>query len=73
MNSAIQALFACSVSIGIHMRGAAPETEVIRSIYTEALGRSPTFEQLQELTPRFPGRFAGSEKLNGALTWRKEI
>ncbi len=46
---------------------------MLRSIYTSSLTSSPAYEQLRELTTRFPGRLSGSKNLEGAVQWARDI
>ncbi len=43
----------------------------IRQLYDAALVNSPAFDQLRELTEKFPGRLSGSKNLEGAVQWAK--
>src|SRR4051812_35903599 len=49
--------------------GTAADENMLRSIYTTALTTSPAYENLRELTTKFPGRLSGSKNLEGAVQW----
>jgi carboxypeptidase Q len=49
-----------------------PEAEMIRKFYTEALTRSPAYDQLAHLVAKYPGRLSGSKALEGAVNWGEE-
>jgi carboxypeptidase Q len=51
----------------------AADEKMLRSIYDAALTTSPAYEQLRELTTKFPGRLAGSKHLEGAVQWGESI
>ena len=42
---------------------------MLRRLYDAALTTSPAYEQLRELTTKFPGRLSGSKNLEGAVQW----
>lgn len=46
---------------------------MLRRLYDAALTHSPVYEQLRELTTRFPGRLAGSKNLEGAIPWAQAL
>ncbi len=45
------------------------DEQMLRRIYDAALDGSPAFEQLRELTTRFPGRLSGTPAYDGAAQW----
>jgi hypothetical protein len=51
----------------------AADAQMLRMIYTAALTTSPAYENLRELTTRFPGRLAGSPNLAGAVQWGRSL
>ncbi len=53
---------------------ASPPTDeqMLRRLYDAALDGSPAFEQLRELTTRFPGRLSGTPAYDGAAQWSLE-
>ncbi|MBX3736807.1 MAG: M20/M25/M40 family metallo-hydrolase [Candidatus Didemnitutus sp.] len=50
-----------------------PDAQMLRRIYDAALVDSPAYENLRELTTRFPGRLAGSPAYHGAEQWGEEV
>lgn len=46
-----------------------PDAQMLRRIYDAALDGSPAYENLRELTTRFPGRLAGTPAHHGAEQW----
>lgn len=50
-----------------------PDAAVIRRLFDAALDGSPAFDQLRELTERFPGRLSGSPAYDGAAVWAREL
>jgi len=50
-----------------------PDAAMLRRIYDAALVNSPIFDELRELTTRFPGRLAGTAKLVDAGVWARKI
>lgn len=50
-----------------------PDEQMLRAIYTAALTTSPAYEQLRELTTKFPGRLSGSKNLEGAVLWGEAV
>lgn len=46
---------------------------MLRAIYTAALTTSPAYEQLRELTTKYPGRLSGSKNLAGAVLWGEVV
>jgi len=62
------------VAVGmVEKAGASDPSDQIRKFYDEALSHSPAYEQLRELTTRFPGRLAGSQPLDQALSWAEQV
>ena len=61
------------------MLGSAPaedsgaDEKMLRALYTAALTNSPAYEQLRELTTKYPGRLGGSQNLAGAVKWSQAI
>ena len=51
----------------------AADAQMLRSIYTAALTTSPAYENLRELTTKFPGRLSGSKNLEGAVQWSRSL
>jgi carboxypeptidase Q len=51
----------------------AADEKMLRAVYTAALTTSPAYEQLRELTTKFPGRLSGSKNLEGAVLWAKSV
>ncbi len=51
----------------------AADEKMLRVLYTAALTNGPAYEQLRELTTRFPGRLAGSKHLEGAVQWGESV
>jgi carboxypeptidase Q len=51
----------------------AADEKMLRAIHTAALTTSPAYEQLRELTTKYPGRLAGSKSLEGAVLWGEAI
>ncbi len=49
------------------------DEQMLRAIYTTALTSSPAYEQLRELTVKFPGRLSGSKNLEGAVLWGQSV
>ncbi len=49
------------------------DEKMLRSLYTAALTNSPAYEQLRELTTKYPGRLGGSQNLAGAVKWSLAI
>ncbi|MBA4137187.1 MAG: peptidase M28 family protein [Opitutus sp.] len=45
------------------------DAQMLRRIYDAALVDSPAFEQLRELTEKFPGRLSGSAAYEGSTKW----
>jgi len=50
-----------------------PDVAMIRKIYDAALVDSPAYENLRDLTTRFPGRLAGTPAYHGAEQWGLEL
>jgi carboxypeptidase Q len=50
-----------------------PDAAMLRKIYDAALVGSPVFDELAELTARFPGRLAGTQKLVDAGGWARQL
>lgn len=50
-----------------------PDAVMLRKFYDAALVGSPAYEQLRELTEKFPGRLAGSKNLEGAVQWTRAL
>ncbi|MBI2516053.1 MAG: M20/M25/M40 family metallo-hydrolase [Opitutae bacterium] len=65
------ALFAAPLAAQEQKPVAAPDPDAVmlRKLYDAALVDSPVYEQLRELTEKFPGRLAGSHNLEGAVQW----
>jgi carboxypeptidase Q len=51
----------------------AADEKMLRAIYTAALTTSPAYEQLRELTTKYPGRLSGSKNLEGAVLWGEAV
>ena len=51
----------------------ATDEKMLRAIYNAALTASPAYENLRELTTKFPGRLSGSQNLKGAVLWTKDL
>jgi hypothetical protein len=51
----------------------ASDENMLRALYTAALTAGPAYEQLRELTARFPGRLSGSKNLESAVLWGKDV
>jgi carboxypeptidase Q len=51
----------------------AADEKMLRAIYTAALTSSPAYEQLRELTTKYPGRLSGSKSLEGAVLWGEAV
>ena len=49
------------------------DAQMLRTIYTAALTTSPAYENLRELTTKFPGRLSGSKNLEGAVLWGEAV
>jgi hypothetical protein len=47
----------------------AADEKMLRALYTAALTNGPAYDQLRELTAKFPGRLSGSKNLEGAVLW----
>jgi hypothetical protein len=47
----------------------AADEKMLRAIYDAALTTSPAYENLRELTTKYPGRLSGSKALEGAVLW----
>lgn len=45
------------------------DEKMLREIYSATLTASPAYEQLRELTSKYPGRLSGSKNLEGAVLW----
>lgn len=45
------------------------DEKMLRTLYTAVLTSSPAYENLRDLTTRYPGRLAGSRNLEGAVQW----
>lgn len=67
------AVFSFAFVAGNVARAADSAADQIRKIYDEALAHSPAYEQLRELTTRFPGRLAGSKNLEQAIPWVEQV
>ena len=73
----IYALFALLLATPLATPLAAQEAQpaekadavMLRRLYDAALTTSPAYEQLRELTTKFPGRLSGSKNLEGAVQW----
>jgi hypothetical protein len=52
---------------------AVADAKMLRDLYTAALTHSPAYENLRELTTRYPGRLGGSKNLAGAVQWGKSV
>ncbi|MBI2514124.1 MAG: M20/M25/M40 family metallo-hydrolase [Opitutae bacterium] len=50
-----------------------PDAQMLRRIYDAALVDSPAYENLRELTARFPGRLAGTPAYHGAEAWAENL
>jgi hypothetical protein len=50
-----------------------PDAALIRRLYDAALVGSPAFDELRDLTARFPGRLSGTTKLVAAGEWARAI
>jgi len=50
-----------------------PDAQMLRRIYDAALVDSPAYENLRELTTRFPGRLAGSPVGRDAELWTEDL
>jgi carboxypeptidase Q len=53
--------------------GSTTDEKMLRAIYTAALTTSPAYEQLRELTTKYPGRLSGSKNLEGAVRWGEAV
>ena len=51
----------------------AADEKMLRALYTAALTTSPVYENLRELTAKFPGRLSGSKNLEGAVLWSEAV
>lgn len=51
---------------------ASPEREIVDRFFREALAHGRAYDELRELTARFPGRLSGSANLAGAVTWAQQ-
>jgi len=51
----------------------AANEKMLRAIYDAALTTSPAYENLRELTTKYPGRLAGSKNLEGAVLWGEAV
>lgn len=49
------------------------DEKMLRALYTAALTTSPAYEQLRELTTKYPGRLSGSKNLEGAVRWGEAV
>ena len=49
------------------------DEKMLQALYTAALTNGPAYEQLRELTAKFPGRLSGSKNLEGAVLWGKSV
>lgn len=45
------------------------DEKMLRALYDAALTTSPAYEQLRELTAKYPGRLSGSKNLEDAVRW----
>ena len=52
---------------------ASDDAAVLRRIHDEAVTTSPAYEQLRELTTRFPGRLSGTRALEDAQAWAEDL
>lgn len=50
-----------------------PDAQMMRKLYDAALVNSPVYEQLRELTEKFPGRIASSKNYMGAAHWSEAL
>jgi len=50
-----------------------PDAAMLRRLYDVELTTSPAYEQLRELTAKFPGRLSGSKNLDGAVQWAEAL
>lgn len=48
------------------------DEKMLRAIYTAALDDGSAYENLRELTTRFPGRLSGSKNLEAAVLWGED-
>ena len=65
-----------TVAVGKPLRAAedtVADEKMLRAIYTAALTTSPVYENLRELTTKFPGRLSGSQNLQGAVLWGQAV
>jgi hypothetical protein len=49
------------------------DAKMLRRIYDTALDGSPAYDQLRELTEKFPGRLSGSAAHAGAVMWAEQV
>lgn len=61
------------LAAGASLYAADSNADQIHKIYDEVLDHSPAYEQLRELTTRFPGRLAGSKHLEQAIPWAEQL
>jgi hypothetical protein len=75
--TALVATFAVTPSFGQDIATAVPapnpDAVMMRKIYDAALVDSPVYEELRELTVKFPGRLSGTYKLVEAGAWAQKI
>jgi carboxypeptidase Q len=67
------ALFVSTMLVSAPAEDSGADEKMLRSLYTAALTNSPAYEQLRELTTKYPGRLGGSQNLAGAVKWSLAI
>jgi Zn-dependent M28 family amino/carboxypeptidase len=62
------AIFSLSISL-LHASSDISKTDLIDSIYTDALLHGTAMDNLNQLVEKYPGRLSGSNALEGAVRW----
>ena len=70
---ALFTLFISTMLVSALAEDSAADEKMLRALYTAALTNSPAYEQLRELTTKYPGRLGGSKNLAGAVQWGQAI
>ncbi|NBR58475.1 MAG: peptidase M28 family protein, partial [Opitutaceae bacterium] len=71
--SALFVLFVSTILVPAPAEDSGADEKMLRAIYTAALTNSPAYEQLRELTTKYPGRLGGSKNLAGAVQWGQAL
>jgi carboxypeptidase Q len=63
----------CQFTLGATEAESATDARMLRQIFDTALTSSPAYDQLRELTQKFPGRLSGSKNLEASIHWSRDL